>query len=103
MLLNRIGRRQEVATVSAVVDATDVLRMQATVEGVHVDEDMALYCVDLAAATRTHRDVQVGSSPRGAQALMLVGRARAVMDGRDFVTPRTSRPPPSRCSRTGSH
>ncbi|KTR09553.1 AAA family ATPase [Curtobacterium luteum] len=87
VLLNRIGRRQEVAVVPAVVDAADMLRMQATVEGVHVDEDIALYCVDLAAATRTHRDVQVGSSPRGAQALMLVGRARAVMDGRDFVTP----------------
>lgn len=87
VLLNRIGRRHEVAEVPAVVSASEMLRMQATVEGVHVDEDVALYCVDLASATRTHREVQVGASPRGAQALMLVGRARAVMDGRDFVTP----------------
>ncbi|BDZ48018.1 hypothetical protein GCM10025867_02590 [Frondihabitans sucicola] len=53
----------------------------------HVDPDIALYCVDLVTATRGHRDVQVGASPRGAQGLMLVGRARAVMDGRDFVAP----------------
>ncbi|SDQ17891.1 MoxR-like ATPase [Curtobacterium sp. UNCCL20] len=87
VLLNRIGRRHEVAEVDAVVSASEMLRMQASVEGVHVDEDIALYCVDLASATRSHRDVQVGASPRGAQALMLVGRARAVIDGRDFVTP----------------
>ncbi|MCJ1712950.1 MoxR family ATPase [Curtobacterium sp. VKM Ac-2922] len=87
VLLNRVRRRHEVADVPAVIDASELLRMQASVEGVHVDDDIALYCVDLAGATRTHRDVQVGASPRGAQALMLVGRARAVMDGRDFVTP----------------
>jgi MoxR-like ATPase len=31
--------------------------------------------------------VQLGASPRGSQSLMLVARARAVMAGRDFVTP----------------
>ena len=52
-----------------------------------VEPDIAKYCVDLAAATRAHRSVEVGSSPRGSQGLMLVARARAVMDARDFVTP----------------
>ncbi|WIB67620.1 MoxR family ATPase [Curtobacterium sp. MCBD17_035] len=87
VLLNRVERQREVATVPAVISGADLLRMQATVEQVHVDEDIALYCVDLAVGTREHRDVQVGASPRGAQALLLVGRARAVMAGRDFVTP----------------
>ncbi|WP_345376591.1 AAA family ATPase [Frondihabitans cladoniiphilus] len=87
VLLNRVSRRKDVATVEAVVTAAQLLEMQATVESVHVDPDIALYCVDLVTATREARDVQVGASPRGAQGLMLVGRARAVMDGRDFVTP----------------
>ena len=52
-----------------------------------VDPDIAAYCVALAAATRRHRSVQVGASPRGSQGLLLVARARAVMDGRDFVIP----------------
>jgi MoxR-like ATPase len=87
VLLNRVERRHEVADVDAVVTSAEMLAMQAAVERVHVDADIALYCVDLAAATRASREVQVGASPRGAQALMLVARARAVMDARDFVTP----------------
>ena len=41
----------------------------------------------LAAATRHHRSVEVGASPRGSQGLLLVARALAVLDGRDFVIP----------------
>ncbi|RKR76260.1 AAA family ATPase [Frondihabitans australicus] len=87
VLLNRVARQREVASVEAVITPETLRSMQATVESVHVDPDIALYCVDLVNGTRTHRDVQVGASPRGAQGLMLVGRARAVMEGRDFVAP----------------
>jgi MoxR-like ATPase len=45
------------------------------------------YCVELAAATRRHPTVEVGASPRGSLALLLVARALAVIDGRDFVLP----------------
>jgi MoxR-like ATPase len=61
--------------------------MQAGVEQVTVDPDVVAYCVALAAATRTHPSVEVGASPRGSLALLLVSRARAVLAGRDFVTP----------------
>jgi hypothetical protein len=57
------------------------------IERVYVEPDIANYCVDLAAATRRHQAIEVGASPRGSQGLMLLGRARAVIDGRDFVTP----------------
>jgi MoxR-like ATPase len=87
VLANRLARRAEVATVDAVTDADGLLAMQAGVERVHVDADILRYCVDLAAATRSDRAVEVGASPRGSQALLLVARALAVMDGRDFVTP----------------
>ena len=70
-----------------VVDARTLLAMQAGVEDVDVDADVLAYCVDLAAATRAHRAVEVGASPRGSQALVLVARALAVLDGRDFVAP----------------
>ena len=87
VLLARVARRHEVATVEPVVDAGTLAAMQAGVETVHVDADIARCCVDLAAATRRHPSVQVGASPRGSQGLMLVARARAVIAGRDFVTP----------------
>jgi MoxR-like ATPase len=87
ILLSRVKRRQEVATVDPVVDGATLLAMQAGVEQVYVEPDIAAYCVDLAAATRAHPAVHAGASPRGSQSLMLVARARAVIAGRDFVTP----------------
>lgn len=87
VLARRLGRRREGATVRRVVDAATLLRMQAGVEDVAVDDDVLAYCVDLAAATRAHRAVEVGASPRGSQALVLVARGLAVLDGRAYVTP----------------
>jgi MoxR-like ATPase len=87
VLARRLSRRTEDAPVSAVVDGATVLAMQAGVEAVDVDPDIVRYCVDLAASTRSHSAVEVGASPRGSQALVLVARALAVLSGRDFVTP----------------
>ncbi|HEY9291827.1 MAG TPA: MoxR family ATPase, partial [Microlunatus sp.] len=87
VLERRLTRRREEAPVSTVVDAATVLAMQAGVEQVAVDRDVIGYCVDLTAGTRDHPAVEVGASPRGSLALMLVSRARAVIDGRDYVTP----------------
>ncbi|MDA8290666.1 MAG: MoxR family ATPase [Actinomycetota bacterium] len=87
ILLNRVERRREVADVDPVVDSSTLLAMQRGVESVYVEPDVARYCVDVAAATRRHRAIEVGASPRGSQGLMLLGRALAVVDGRDFVTP----------------
>jgi MoxR-like ATPase len=87
VLRRRLARRREETTVAPVVDARRLLALQAGVEQVDVDEDVAAYCVDLAAATRRHRAVEVGASPRGSLALLLVARALAVLDGRDAVLP----------------
>jgi MoxR-like ATPase len=87
VLLARVARRHEVATVEPATDADTLLAMQAGVEQVDVDPDIVAYCVALAAATRRHRSVEVGASPRGSQGLLLVARALAVLAGRDFVLP----------------
>jgi MoxR-like ATPase len=87
VLRRRLARRREEAPVAPVVDAERLLALQAGVEQVDVDDDVAAYCVDLAAATRAHRAVDVGASPRGSLALLLVARALAVLDGRDAVLP----------------
>ncbi|WP_425953661.1 AAA family ATPase [Xylanimonas sp. McL0601] len=87
VLLRRVARRQEAAPVRPVVDAATVLAMQAGVEAVEVDHDVVRYCVDLAAATRAHASLEVGASPRGSQNLLLLARAVAVLDGRDYALP----------------
>ena len=87
VLTRRLERRRESAPVRPVVDATTLLAMQAGVETVAVDPDVLGYCVDLVEATRHHPSIEVGASPRGSQALTLVARGMAVLDGRGFVTP----------------
>ena len=87
VLTRRIARRQEAAPVSQVIDSATVLALQAGVEALPVDPDVVSYCVDLAAATRRHPALEVGASPRGSQNLVLLARAVAALDGRDYVLP----------------
>lgn len=87
VLRRRLARQREETSVDPVMDAARFAELQAGVEQVIVDDDVLRYCVDLASATRSHHSVDVGASPRGAQALVLVARALAVLDGRDFVLP----------------
>ena len=87
VLRRRMARHQEEAFLQPVVDARTLQAMQAALETITVEDSIGRYCVALAAATREHASVLVGSSPRGSLALLLLARARAVMAGRDFVVP----------------
>ena len=87
VLRRRLARQREETVLAPVIDATRLADLQAALERVTVDDDVLRYCVDLAGATRTHRSVEIGASPRGSQALLLVGRAIAVLDGREYVLP----------------
>ncbi|MEJ1086831.1 MoxR family ATPase [Microbacterium sp. Mu-80] len=87
ILLGRVRRRQEATHVDAVLGPGELVALQKAVEEIHVDPDVAAYCVALAAGTRTAQHVAVGASPRGSQALLLVGRALAALDGRDYLRP----------------
>src|SRR6476646_11803980 len=83
----RLARRQEAVVVERVTDASGLRAAQAAVETVTVDESVARYCVELATATRDHKDVLTGSSPRGSLGLALAARGFAVIRGRDYVIP----------------
>ncbi|MBC9822981.1 MoxR family ATPase [Terrabacter sp. MAHUQ-38] len=87
ILSNRMARQREEQELDPVVDADQLLAMQAAIEATVVDESVGRYCVALTAATRAHGDVLMGASPRGALGLLLCARAYAVVDGRDYVTP----------------
>jgi MoxR-like ATPase len=87
ILERRRQRRQDEAQVPVVVSRDEVLAMQRTLEDVFVSDAVERYVVDLVQATRTDHRVALGASPRGALALLKLGRAWAVLRGRDFVTP----------------
>jgi MoxR-like ATPase len=87
VLAARAERQQDEVTLEPVVDTETLLAMQRACETVHVSEAVGLYMVDIVAATRESRSIQVGASPRGSLALLKLSRCRAALDGRDFVTP----------------
>jgi MoxR-like ATPase len=87
ILRARIERKADEVQLKGVVDAATVSAMQAGVEDVFVGESIIRYVVALVGATRASARLQVGASPRGTLALLKLSRARAVMDGRDYVVP----------------
>lgn len=87
ILLNRMSRREEATHVASVIDAAHLVEVQQAVEAIHVHPDIARYCVDITRATRHAQNVAVGASPRGSLGLLLLGRALAALDGREFVRP----------------
>ncbi|HEY8472045.1 MAG TPA: MoxR family ATPase [Natronosporangium sp.] len=87
VLHRRMARRREQVVLEPVIDVPTLRRAQLAMEDVAVEDSITAYIVDLVAATREHRSVLVGASPRGSLALLLTARARAVMAGRDYVIP----------------
>jgi MoxR-like ATPase len=68
-------------------DEALLVAMQECADRVRVDEQILDYIVALVAATRTHRAVFLGASPRASVALVAASRVRAAADGRDYVVP----------------
>ena len=87
ILKNRITRKAEEIEVSTVITTEELLQMQGTVEDVFVDDSILSYMTDIVRETRSHPQIEVGSSPRGSLALLRLARANAVFYGRDYVIP----------------
>ena len=83
----RILRGRDTADLAAVTDCDELIRIRSVVEQVHVDPGLIAYAVEIVRRSRHARDLSLGASPRGSLALIGVSRARAVIAGRDFVTP----------------
>jgi MoxR-like ATPase len=65
----------------------EVLAAQALVEEVRASEALLAYVVALLEATRAHPLSETGASPRAGLQLLGAARARAALQGRDFVLP----------------
>ncbi|TYL40043.1 ATPase [Natronococcus pandeyae] len=87
LLDRRADRDRPEPTVEPVADRETVLELQRVPESVVVEGPVRDYIGEICRRTRTDGRVDVGVSPRGVQRLFEVGRARAVLDGRDYVVP----------------
>jgi MoxR-like ATPase len=77
----------ETSNVSRVASAEDVRRLASYLEKVHVSEDVRSYMVDLVRNTRDMKELKLGASPRALIHLYKACRAKALMEGRDYVIP----------------
>jgi MoxR-like ATPase len=87
LLRRRAGRTSQTPEIEQVLDRGGVVGLRAVPESVRVDPDLMGYVARIARQTREDPRVEVGVSPRGTQRLFEAARARAVLDGREFVTP----------------
>ncbi len=73
--------------VTRVVTAKTLAAATAAVAAVKLSDEVVGYVLDLVRSTRETADLQSGASPRSAAQLALAARARAALDGRDYVIP----------------
>ncbi len=70
-----------------VLSVGDLLRLREDVRRVRLAPTVQRYLVDLVRATRAAPETRLGSSPRGAVALMRASQAHAFLRGREYVPP----------------
>ncbi|PZE20838.1 AAA family ATPase [Paenibacillus xerothermodurans] len=86
-LLNRVEQRHPVTQLRPLLLPEEFAALQNEARRVHLDDTIKGYIVELAAATRKHKDLLLGASPRASIALMRVSQARAFLSGRTYVIP----------------
>ena len=86
-MLDRHGVSNPLDTLRPSVTTADVLALRDTANAVHVAPALKQYLVQLAEATRSHPQLELGMSPRATLSLLRVTRVWAAMRGRDYVTP----------------
>jgi MoxR-like ATPase len=94
-ILRRMARSSPDIAVEAVLQPADILRLRALTDEIYMDAKIEEYIVNLVEATR-HPDqyglpigdlIRYGASPRASIFLAVAARARALLEGRGYVTP----------------
>ncbi|MBW3559956.1 MAG: MoxR family ATPase [Proteobacteria bacterium] len=73
--------------VGPVADASAIGRAAAVMDAIRLTDEVVGYVVALVRGTRTSPDFSYGASPRAGAMLAAAARARAALDGRDYVIP----------------
>lgn len=87
ILQRRRERGQDEPHLQTAVTGSELLAMRQTLETIFVHPDLERYMVEVVRATRADGRILVGASPRGSLALLKLSRARAALEGRDYVIP----------------
>ncbi len=79
--------RHPIESLPTVSSPEELIHFQDTIGQVHLDDSLLDYIIKLVSATRSHRELSLGASPRSTLALTRCAQARAALSGRDYVLP----------------
>ena len=71
----------------AVGDSEALIQAMEAVNKVHVSDTFVEHVVQIVNKTRSHPNIELGGSPRAGISLIKASRARALIQGRDYVIP----------------
>ena len=74
-------------SVASVLTADRISQLRDKVRSLHVEEPLIRFITAIVGATRNHKSIYLGASPRASIGILNGSKAIAAMRGRDFVTP----------------
>jgi MoxR-like ATPase len=86
-ILERFQRTDPFAALGPVSEPEELAALQRLRRQVRVSAPIRRYITDIVTATRSHKDLRYGSSPRGSLGLMRAAQGLAALRGRDYVLP----------------
>ena len=86
-ILTRFQQENPLDNLASVVEAEELLEIQKLCRQVYVERSIRSYAVAIARATRSHKDIRLGASPRASLGLHLASQALAAIRGRNYVIP----------------
>jgi len=87
VLNGETGAELSIAAVNTVLSTDEFIAIKNLSASLRVDPLIIDYAVRITAATRETPSVETGAGPRGSLALIRCARAKALLNGRDFVLP----------------
>jgi MoxR-like ATPase len=79
--------RHPIENLKPVLALEALFEIQKALKEVYVDPALKKYIVEIVEATRVHKDVLLGASPRGSLCLMRAAQGWALTQNKGFVTP----------------
>ncbi len=73
--------------IQALLNAKQIKEYQDIIKEIIIEDHLLKYIATLVDNTRTNANLYLGASPRASLAILIASKAKAAIQGRDFVTP----------------
>ncbi len=74
-------------TVQSILKPENIEQLRQLTEKVYIEDSLVDHIADIVFATRKNKDLYLGASPRASLAILKAAKAKALLSGRNFVTP----------------